>query len=77
MVNNLLYHLISAQDLPNKTEKNILQMFMFSDTPSQVIGSHCSLHFSRRPRNWTDEVNGHALLLRKSMEEVDTNPVIT
>jgi len=77
MVNSLLYHLISAQDLPDKTEKNIFQMFMFSDTPSQVIGSHRSLHFSRKPRNWTDEVNGHTLLLRNSMEGVDANPVIT
>jgi hypothetical protein len=77
MVNSPLYHPISVQDLPDKTEKNILLMFMFNDTPFQVTGSHRSLHFSRRPRNWTDEVNGHALLLRNSMEGVDANPVIT
>lgn len=76
MVKSLLYHLISVQDLPDKTEENILQIFMFNDTPSQVIGSNRSLHFSRRPRNWTDEVNGHTLLLRNSMEGVDANPVI-
>jgi hypothetical protein len=77
MVNSLLYHLISVQDLPDQTEKNILQMFMFNDTPSQVIGSHLSLHVSRRLRNWTDEVNGQALLLRNSVEGVEENPVIT
>jgi hypothetical protein len=52
-------------------------MFMFNDTPPQVIGSHQSLHFSRRPRNWTDKVNGHALLLKNRMEGMDANPVIT
>jgi len=40
-------------------------MFMFNDTPSQVTGSHQSLHFSRRPRNRTDEVNGLHTVIKK------------